>query len=281
MQETSARDKYVKVGSINTRYWQAGDKGSAVVLIHGFPSSLECWEKNIDVLAQQHCVYALDWLGCGRTDKLPPVNDMFTVVDFIIGFMDTLHIDKASLIGNSMGGGIALGVIIQNSHRVEKLVLVNSAGLGPDVSIFFRITSIPLLGKLLTGKPTHQSIKKMADSIFYDSSLATPDMVNMYYEMYQLPGTQEASMSISRASCTFLGQRAKYWKRIRQALGTINTPTIIFWGKQDRVIPVKHAQIAACIPGSKLYIYDKCGHAPMMERPDEFNKRVLDFLAES
>jgi pimeloyl-ACP methyl ester carboxylesterase len=63
-------------------------------------------------------------------------------------------------------------------------------------------------------------------------------------------------------------------------LVTINLPTIVFWGKQDKIIPVKHAIIAAGIPGAKLHIYDKCGHAPMMEYPDEFNKTVMDFLAE-
>jgi pimeloyl-ACP methyl ester carboxylesterase len=272
-------DQYVKVGNINTRFWQAGDNGSAVVLVHGFPASLECWDKNIDVLAQHHRVYALDWLGSGRTDKLPLVKDIFSLVDFIVGFMDTLHIDKASLIGNSMGGGIVLGLVIQYPARVEKLVLVDSAGMGPDVSVFYRIASIPLLGRLLTGKPTRQSIKKMTETIFYDPSLVTPDIVNLYYELYRLPGMQEATMSIVRAGATILGQRAKYWKTIRQALGTIKAPTLIFWGKQDKIIPVKHAQIAARIPGSELHIFDKCGHAPMIEHPEEFNKIVMDFLA--
>jgi len=83
-----------------------------------------------------------------------------------------------------------------------------------------------------------------------------------------------------RAGFSFWGQRPKYWKPILKALDKIKTPTIIFWGKQDKILPVKHASIAARIPGSKLYIYDKCGHAVMLEHPDEFNKIVMDFLAE-
>lgn len=274
------QDRYVKVGSVNTRYWQAGDTGSVVILIHGFPASLESWGKNINALAQRHRVYALDLLGSGRTDKLPLVKDLYMLLDFVSSFLDVLHIDKANLVGSSMGGGIALSFSIQYPQKVEKLVLVNSAGLGPDVSIFFRISSLPLLGKLLAGKLTLQNIAKMAKAPFYNSALATPDLVNLYYELSQLPGAQEAFYSIARAGASIWGQRAKYWKPVRKALGTIKTPTIIFWGKQDKVIPVKHAQIAARIPGSKLYIYDKCGHAVMMERPDEFNKIVLDFLAE-
>jgi pimeloyl-ACP methyl ester carboxylesterase len=276
----SAEDKYVRVGNINTRYRQAGEKGSTVVLVHGFPASLEAWEKNIDALARHHRVYAMDWPGNGRTDKTPLIKDLYELEPFFRGFMDTMHIDKASFIGNSMGGGISLLLTIRYPERVEKLVLVDSAGLGPEVSIFYRLVSIPLLGKLLAGKPSHQNIKKMVEAAFYNPSLVAPDMVDLYYEFYQLPGMQAASMSIARAGATLLGQRARYWKPVRRALGIIKAPALIFWGRQDKVIPVKHAQIAARIPGSRLYIYEKCGHAPMIEYPDKFNKAVLEFLAE-
>jgi pimeloyl-ACP methyl ester carboxylesterase len=248
MPETSARDKYVKVGSINTRYWQAGDRGSAVVLVHGFPASLECWEKNIDVMAKQHRVYALDWLGSGRTDKTPLIKDLYELESFFIGFMDTMNIDKASFIGNSMGGGISLMLTTKYPKRVEKLVLVNSAGLGPDVSIFYRLSSLPLLGKLMFGKPTPQSVEKLVKGAFYDAALVTPDFVNLYYELSRLPGAQDALFSIARAGVNVWGQHARYWKPIRKELTNIKTPTLIFWGRQDKVIPVKHAQIAARIP---------------------------------
>jgi pimeloyl-ACP methyl ester carboxylesterase len=175
------QDRYIKVGNVNTRYWQAGERGSFVLLIHGFPASVEAWEKNINVLARQHRVYALDWLGSGRTDKLPLVKDMFEVVDFIIKFMDTLHMDKASLIGNSMGGGIALAMVIQHPERVEKLVLVNAAGLGPEVATYFHLISIPWLGKLLTGKTTRESVQKMGEAIFYDPSTMTKEMVDLLW----------------------------------------------------------------------------------------------------
>ena len=102
------RDRYVKVGNVNTRYWQAGDKGSVVVLVHGLGGFIENWECNIDALAQRHRVYALDLLGFGRTDKLPLVKDVYVLVKFLADFLVTQNIARPSFIGNSLGGGLAL-----------------------------------------------------------------------------------------------------------------------------------------------------------------------------
>jgi pimeloyl-ACP methyl ester carboxylesterase len=280
MQETSTRDRYVKVGNINTRYWQAGDSGSPVVLVHGVPGFLENWEKNIDVLAQHHRVYALDLLGFGRTDKLPLTKDIYTLAQFIADFLDTLNIAKANMIGNSMGGGLSLHFAIQFPQRVEKLVLANSAGLGPEVTIFLRLMSLPFLGNILVSHPTMESVGKIFKQVVYDPSLVTPDMVKLAYEYTSLPGAGKALYTTLHAGANILGQRPKYWKSMRHALGQITAPTLIFWGKQDRVLPVKHAEIAAGIPGSRLHIFDKCGHWIVGEYPEEFNKITLDFLAE-
>jgi pimeloyl-ACP methyl ester carboxylesterase len=275
------QDQYVKVGNCNTRFWSAGEKGTAVILVHGLGDSVEIWEHNINVLARWHRVYALDLLGFGRTDKLPLVKDLSTLVQFISDFMDTQNISKATLVGNSLGGGLALGLAIQFPQKVEKLVLVSNAGMGRDVAIVYRLGSLPFLGKLLMGRPSLEGTQKLMKLFFYDPALITPESVKLGFELISLPGAVNAILSIARAGTNLWGQRSKYTKLILGNLGKITAPTLIFWGKQDRVIPVAHAQIAeAKIPGAKLHIFDKCGHAAMLEHPDEFNKMVLDFLAE-
>jgi pimeloyl-ACP methyl ester carboxylesterase len=274
------QDRYVKVGNINTRYWQIGDKGSTVILIHGFPSSLDIWNKNIIPLAQNHRVFTMDWLGSGRTDKLPLVKDLNVLTEFIIDFLNVLRIDKASLIGNSMGAGLALQLTMAYPQKVDKLVLVDSAGLGPEVNTFYRIISNPFLGRLILKNSTPENTRKVWEAVVYDHTLITQELINLYYELNQLPGSLDATISIAQAGASILGQRAKYWKPVRNALEKIKKPTLIIWGQQDKIIPVKHAKIAAKIPGSRLHVFNKCGHIPMFECPDEFNNKVLDFLAE-
>jgi 4,5:9,10-diseco-3-hydroxy-5,9,17-trioxoandrosta-1(10),2-diene-4-oate hydrolase len=275
------QDMYVKVGNVNTRYWQAGDAGSFVVLVHGLGGSVENWEHNINVLAESHRVYALDLLGFGRTDKLPLIKDLSVLVQFISDFMGTQNIDKATLIGNSLGGGLVLKFALDFPEKVTKLVLVDTAGMGRDVNIILRLFSVPFLGKLLMGRPSLERIKKLLKTIYYDPALITPELVKICYELAILPGASEALLSVTHAGINFWGERAKYTKLILTNLGKITAPTLVFWGRQDRVRPVAHAQIAAAkIPGAKLHIFDKCGHAAMFEHPEKFNKLVLDFLAE-
>src|SRR4030042_1874487 len=143
------QDRYVKVGNINTRYWQAGDKGSVVVLVHGLGGFIENWIYNIGPLAESHLVYALDLLGFGRTDRLPVVNDLFILEKFISDFMDIQNISKATLVGNSLGGGLALAFALEYPDKVDKLVLVDNAGMGKDVISDFRLCSLPVLGEIL------------------------------------------------------------------------------------------------------------------------------------
>ncbi len=273
------QDKYVKVGKVNTRYWQAGNKGSAVVLVHGLGGFIENWMHNVDALAKQHRVYVLDLVGFGRTDK-PPVKDVYLLVQFISDFMDTLKISKATLVGNSLGGGLVLQFALQFPQKVEKLVLVDNAAMGRDVIIDFRVCSLPWLGELLI-KPSPKGMERLWKQIVYDQNLVTPELIKLGYELGSLPGANKTLLSVLRAGVNLGGQRGKLTKALIKDLGTIKVPTLVVWGRDDRIIPAAHAQVAVSkIPGAKLHVFDSCGHMPMFEYPDKFNKLALDFLAE-
>jgi 4,5:9,10-diseco-3-hydroxy-5,9,17-trioxoandrosta-1(10),2-diene-4-oate hydrolase len=273
------QDRYVKVGNINTRFWQAGENGTAVVLVHGLGGFIENWVKNIDVLAQRHRVYALDLVGSGRSDKTPLVNDLYALVRFINDFMETQEIAKASLVGNSLGGGLVLQFALQYPPKTEKLVLTAPAGMGREVISDFKLCSLPLFGELLI-RPTLKSTESLWKKILCDPALITPELVKMSYELATLPGATRALLSVLRAGINLGGQRAKLTGALLKELGKITAPTLIAWGREDRIIPVTHAQIAAQkIPGAKVHILERCGHMPMFERPEDFNKLVLDFLA--
>jgi len=272
-------ERYIKVGNINTRYWMAGDKGTAVVLVHGLGGSIENWVKNIDPLARSHRVYAPDLKGFGRTDKTPLLRDLDELVQFIGDFMQVMHIEKASLVGNSLGGGLVLQFAVNFPQKVAKLVLVDNAGMGSAVIVDFKVVSIPVIGELLS-KTSKKSTANLWRKIVFDSSLVTDELVEQTYQLAILPGANKALLATLRAGIGFRGQRASLTRPLLESAAKLAIPTLVVWGQQDRIIPVAHAQVAVkTIPGAKLQLFDRCGHMPQLEHPDEFNNLALEFLA--
>ncbi len=279
MSSQALEDRYIRVGGINTRYWTAGEKGSAVVLVHGLGGFIENWVHNIDALAQRHRVYAMDLVGFGRSDKTPLTRDLNVLVRFINDFIGTLGIEKASLVGNSLGGGLVLAFALEYPEKVEKLVLIGNAGMGRGVIRGVIFCSLPFIGELLV-RPSFKRVAGLWQKIVNDSSLITPELVDLTYRLIAQPGAREALLAALRAGINLFGQRDKLTRQILARLNTLKAPTLVIWGRQDRIIPVAHARIAvAKIPGARLELFDRCGHMPMFEYPEKFNQLVLDFLA--
>ena len=278
MSAQTPETQYTKVGQINTRFWELGNDGSTVLLIHGIGGSLEDWILNADSLAKHHHVYALDLVGYGHSDK-PSASYSFTyMAQFIKDFMKAESIDRASLIGHSLGGGISLQFSLQFPSKVEKLVLVGSAGLGKQVTFLLRVLTLPIIGKLLA-RPSRKGTANFLKECLYDPALVTDELVEFSYSLASLPGAQEALLSTVRTLGNIRGMRKDALHPIVDNLSSITVPTLIFWGQQDRILPVAHAQVAENkIPNSQLQIFDSCGHFPQLERPEEFNSIVLKFL---
>jgi pimeloyl-ACP methyl ester carboxylesterase len=279
MSVQAPRDRYVNIGGINTRYWAEGDSGSNVLLVHGLGGSVENWAPNIGPLSRYHRVFALDLLGFGRSDKLPIVRSIFDLVRFIGDFMQAMQIEKASLIGNSLGGGLALQFAIESPEKVTSLVLVDNAGMGRETIRDFKLVSIPLLGEILT-RPSRKGMVGLWRKIVYDPSVITGELLDLTYDLATLPGARRALLSTLRAGIGFRGQRDKLTKALLEKIGTIAVPALIIWGRQDRILPVAHAEICRRrLPDSELHLFDNCGHMPQIEHPDEFNRLTLEFLA--
>ena len=273
------QDQYIKVGDINTRFWTSGSEGPAVILIHGIGDAVETWESNINVLGEHHRVYALDLVGFGRSDKPPIQPSLSFGAQFVSDFMETQHIERASVIGNSMGGGISLQFAIQFPDKLEKLVVESGAALGKGVATFFRLFSIPIVGELVS-RPSRWGTAWLLKQVAYDPALITDELVELYYHLASLPHAQKSFLTTLRVGVNVFGQRPRFVRPIVDNLSNINCPTLIIWGQQDRIIPVAHAQVAKNgIPNAELHILDPCGHEPHFERPDDFNKLVLEFLA--
>jgi pimeloyl-ACP methyl ester carboxylesterase len=271
-------DRYVRVNGINTRYWQMGDLGSKLILLHGGNGSIEFWLYNIPELAKHHQVYAFDMVGSGKSDFPVAAYSLTYQAEFLAGFMSAMNIDAATLIGNSMGGGVALQFTRLYPDRVDKLVLVDSMGLGREISVGIRLITLPAIVNLL--RPGRWMIPAMLKSNFYDGKNIPPEWMKLRYQVFAIPGRNPVILSIGQSNFTLRGVRPDVYQPIVNSLAKISHKTLIVWGECDRIIPVKHAYIAAeGLPDSQLEIFPNCGHHPYLEYPDLFDRLVLDFLA--
>ncbi|HTZ38572.1 MAG TPA: alpha/beta fold hydrolase, partial [Syntrophales bacterium] len=243
--EAVLSDRYMDVEGIRTRYRLAGSSGLPVVLIHGLGASAEIWSANIDALAASHRVYVPDLPGFGRTE-MPPWMDFSPAAysRFVRDFMTAQGIGQAMLVGHSLGGGVALRIILEDPGRVERMILVSSAGLGRNISLPLRIASLPFFDRVFF-KPPLQVFTFFLHRLVYDSKRITPEFARLYYEMFFQPGSMRAFTGILRAIVTLRGARPGVLKPIRDGLGTIASPVLILWGRQDRILPVVQAVEAA------------------------------------
>jgi pimeloyl-ACP methyl ester carboxylesterase len=273
------QDRYTKVDSINTRYWSAGTQGTPVILLHGGGSSIEVWEKNIPALAQDYRVFAFDMVGTGLSDKPVVTYSLDYQLQFLRAFLNTLGIQKASLIGNSMGGSIALKFALESPGRVSKLGLISSFGLGREIALSDRLlAAFPAIAKVIP--PSRSGVRMVLNSCVYDAKSVPEEWIELSFKRFNLLGQKEALISLLVTNLDFWGVRREVFSPIVQQLDRIQAPTLIIWGKQDSITPVAHAYRAAQkIPSSSLHVFERCGHWAQVEYPEKFNRLVSEFLA--
>jgi pimeloyl-ACP methyl ester carboxylesterase len=273
------QDQYTQVQGHRIRYWTQGESGSTVLLLHGISCSVLEWEHNIAALSQQHRVIALDLLGCGMSDK--PVDadyDMQTQARFVFDFMDSMGLSSVHMVGNSMGGRIAMECAAMKPERVKSLVLSAPAGIGKDTLFNFRLASLPVLGELLT-KPSMFGLGMIWKLAFHDTRFVTRDMVAEKVALAQLPNAQTVFLKTLRGFLGFGGfpdaPRQAFHARIQQ----IKCPSLVIWGQQDQFLPVSHVQVLKPLLAHAQYeLIDQCGHVPMTEITERFNQMVVSFL---
>lgn len=265
--QTAPQEKSVTVFGAKIRYLEAGDATKPkVILLHGLGVSAESWQFTIPGLAANYHVIAPDQIGFGKSDKPLLKYRVGTYVDFLDKFMAELKIEKASLVGNSMGGWVAGLMAIKYPNRVEKIVLADAAGIIPatysEAEVYQLNNStrdeIRANMKKIFANPLFQNNEALVDQ-FMTARVAANDgyTINSIIE------------SIKRKE-DFLNDR----------LSEIKKPTLIIWGKQDGLLPVADAAaFNKGIAGSQLIIFDQCGHVPQFEKAAEFNKEVSNFLA--
>lgn len=242
---TEISHRTVRVAGRRVGYKVAGD-GHPVVLIHGLSGSTRWWRHTLPALARHHRVYLVELPGHGRLIRGSPSLPLVDAAAWLLAWMDAAEVQRPHLIGHSMGGYIALRLAASSPAAVDRLVLVDSAG-------------VPVVRSLIQyALPLARAGRYMAPSFLpvlaYDAFRAGP-------------------LTLLRSALDLLRQD------VREDLRRITAPTLLIWGERDALVPVSVAEMMRReIPESRLVVLAGAGHVPMFERPQDFNRAVLAFL---
>jgi 4,5:9,10-diseco-3-hydroxy-5,9,17-trioxoandrosta-1(10),2-diene-4-oate hydrolase len=272
-------DRYVTIDDIRLRYWQAGESGPPVLFLHGLNGCIENWRWTLPAVAAQHRVFALDGPGHGLSQPDDRTYNLYFMRDLVAAFVHSQGLARVNLAALSGGGLVALTIALDLPALVDKLVLCDSAGLGRSVSPRMRIFSmLPPPPPSLMNRPMHrEDLRHWLQRAFFASPDALSEaMLDDFHANLGRPHTMHTSSRLMRWGVNIFGQKYVFISRLRH----IRAPVLLVWGRQDRLIPVRHAERAArLIPDARLSILDPCGHLPMLERPREFNGLLLQFFA--
>jgi pimeloyl-ACP methyl ester carboxylesterase len=259
-------------------------EGPAVVLIHGVAGRAAQWDETVQLLAEHHTVVAPDLLGHG--DSAKPRGDYSLgahasgIRDLLVG----LGIEHASLVGHSLGGGIAMQFAYQYPERCERLVLVSSGGLGGEVHALLRAATLPGAELVLPvlANPRLLGIVSVIPRALGRLGLQTrPDLAEMARGYQSLSNAEARSAFIHtvRAVIDPTGQRVNASDRLYLSS---KMPSMIVWGRRDRIIPVAHAEPAHdAMPGSRLELFERAGHFPHLDEPLRFARTLEAFFQET
>ncbi|MHB8652374.1 MAG: alpha/beta fold hydrolase [Terriglobia bacterium] len=256
-------EKSVRVYGQEIRYYEAG-AGPSVILLHGMVGTATDWARTLGPVSRKFHVYALDQIGFGRSSKPLIEYKIATFVDFLQEFMRVKRIPKATVVGNSLGGWIAVDFAATHPELVDRLVLVDASGLDAPVH---RNVPVDMNPSSLEG------MRKVWELLFYNKDLATDSLVRSSWENRLQDGD---SYTIQRLVAALVAGTQFEDSKV----GSIRASTLLIWGRNDAVVPMEVGErFQKAIAGSKLVLIDHCGHVPQIEKPAEFNKVLTEFLA--
>jgi pimeloyl-ACP methyl ester carboxylesterase len=268
----------VEVNGERVAYLDIG-QGQPVILIHGFGGSMWQWEHQQQPLSAEFRLITPDLIGSGLSTKPDIEYRPEQMLEYFIGFMDALRIRQATLVGNSMGAGLAIGMALTYPDRVSQLVLID----GLPANVRERLTSPSIKRALDTAAPSWLAsfgnwlfggvmIESVLQEIVHDPTLLTPAVIERSNRNRQRPGVIPPLMTVR--------DTLPLWESgFATRIGEIRHPTLILWGEEDRVFPLPTGEdLQRTIKGSALVRIPNAGHIPQWERPDLANRAMIEFL---
>ncbi len=263
------QEKYVQLTHGKTRYWEAGSTGTPTILIHGagWTSGCETWVLNIGPLSEKLHVYALDCLNWGLGDVFDQEFSFAYLVDHVREFMDALGIEKANIVGHSMGGWIGTLLAYESPERVLKFV--NVAGGG--------VATRPLASMVGFKQPSDDDVRKQLSHRYAEGRADVEALAASFIKKGTLAGHAEAFGKVMK-HMTEPNTRTRY--NTLRRMPHIKAPTLVLWGDADEVNALEMGeQTAKAIPGARLEVFPGIGHMLPQQAPDHFNELVAAFFA--
>lgn len=266
--------KSVVAAGIPTNYHDIGE-GQPVLLVHGSGPGVSAyanWRLTIPALSKFYRVIAPDMVGFGFTDRPEKYNySIDNWVKHIIGFMDALEIDKAHIVGNSFGGGLAIATALRYPQRIDRLVLMGAAGTRFDLT--------EGLNAVWGYTPSIENMRNLLDIFSFDRSRVSDELARLRYEASIQPGVQESFSSM------FPEPRQRWVDALSSSetdIKTLSNETLIVHGREDRVIPLSSSlRLAELIKHAQLHVFGQCGHWTQIEHTDRFNQLLINFFNEA
>lgn len=271
----------LQIDGARIRYRVTGN-GSPILMLHGIGQSLEDWNEQHDRLSTDHTVYSLDLPGFAYSDRLVGKASMARLASVLPKFLDLVGVtEPLPVIGNSLGGAIAMTFAVAHPERVCSLVLVDSAGFGKEVTMVLRLLAIKAVGVLLM-RPSRTNSARMVDGIFYNKEFVTEVRIDHSLALSHRPPHRATLLDLANELGTFRGVRAPWRADLLAKLRKLAVPILIVWGDHDHVLPFTHFDSAArALPEARTHVFRAAGHMPQIEQADEFAGVVEDFLNQS
>ncbi|MGZ6995799.1 MAG: alpha/beta fold hydrolase [Acidimicrobiia bacterium] len=261
--------------------YRGGGSGPVVVLIHGMAGSSVTWEPVLDDLTRRYTVIAPDLPGHGESDKPRGDYSLGAHASSIRDLLMALGHERATVVGQSFGGGVAMQLAYQHPERCERLVLVASGGLGQEVALLLRALTLPgaehLMPIACNGRirDAGTAVTGLLDRIGLRPVPAVAEMWRSYASLSD-GSTREAFQHTLRSVVDMHGQRVSATDKLYLAAAV---PTLIVWGDRDPIIPLQHGIDAhEMIAGSRFEVFEGAGHFPHCEQPDRFVEVLVDFV---
>jgi pimeloyl-ACP methyl ester carboxylesterase len=271
--------KFLELHGDRVAYRDAGS-GETVLLIHGMAGSSDTWRAVIPQLAKKYRVVAPDMLGHGQSDKPRGDYSLGAFAVWLRDLLDELGVTRATVVGQSLGGGVAMQFVYQHPDYCQRLVLISSGGLGPDVGWTLRLLSAPgaeFILPIIAPPPVLAAGNKLR-SWFTAAGIQSPrgaELWSAYSSLADKP-TRQAFLRTLRSVVDYRGQAVSALNRLHL---TSDLPTMAIWGDRDTIIPVEHAYTAQAVrSGSRLEVLEGVGHFPQVERPTEVVELLDDFI---
>lgn len=270
------RSWFTTAAGVRIHYQEAGDeKAPPMILIHGFISSTLIWSEVFLPLADAGFrVIAIDLPGYGYSDK--PVDGRYTIdaqAQAVFGLMDTLGIEKATIVGASYGGAVAATMALDSPERVDRLVLIGAVSSDePKRKLLLRLSRLPVIGDIVTPLflGSRWVLRKRMEEMY--RRIGAPLDERMLEARHHLLATANMQRAMIRT--------VRHWSanRIAREASLIRQPTLLVWGEDDTHIPISQAyRLHDAIPDARLIIFRNCGHLPPTEYPEKFVEVVADF----